>query len=152
MSSSVIVQPLRPRAGSGWQQMPSPPTWVSLGYAAEAWYHSGACLNVISAVEVAKDADGIDRGPEYHISISKRVANGTLQGRTERCSSQEAQSVLAQFGMDGGEEDNHVPGGMVRNFWRPVADSLVGLECACKADEPTIVENKGDYTWRGVSK
>lgn len=146
-----IIRPLRPRDGTGWQQMPSPPALVSMGYAAEAWYHQGACLGVISAVEVAKDDDVIDRGPEYHISISKRIANGTPMGATARCSSLEAAAVLEQFGMYGGEEDNHVPGGQVRNFWRPVADHLVGLQCACKDDEPAIVEDKGDYTWRGVS-
>ena len=95
---------------------------------------------MFSAVEVAKDADNIDRGPEYHISISK-------DGR-RRCTRSEAIQVLKQFNLDGAEEDNHVPYGIVRNFWRPVAENLVGLECACKKDEPAIVEDKGDYVWR----
>lgn len=138
-----IIKPKRPTI-SGWDQGPKPPAWVSLGYEAEIWRHAETKLCVISAVEVAKDDDSIDRGPEYHISISK-------DGR-KRCSSYEARQVLKQFGMDGAEEDNHVPSGVVRNFWRPVAENLVGLECACKEEEPAIVEDKGDYVWRGVTK
>ena len=137
-----IIRPLRPGA-PGWSQRPAPPAWVSLGYAAESWYHPATGLCVISAVEVAKDADGIDRGPEYHISISKHGQ--------ERCSSFEAAAVLDEFACHGAEEDNHVPHGIVRNFWRPVADRFVGLECACKDSEPAIVEDKGDYVWRGTN-
>ena len=48
-------------------------------------------------------------------------------------------------------EDNHVPGGFVRNFWRPVADRFSGYECACVATEPAIVEDKGDFVWRGIT-
>jgi hypothetical protein len=115
---------------------------VTLGFSGKAYGNRARGLYVISAVEVAKDADGIDRGPEYHLSISR---DG------HRCSSADARAALADFGMDGGEEDNHVPGGKVRNFWRPVADCFVGLECACKANEPAIIEDKGDYVWRGVT-
>lgn len=141
MGDVEIIAPLSPKAGTGWVLMPPVPAWVTLGFAGEAYRHRSAGLSVISAVEVAKDADGIDRGPEYHISVSRHG---------ERCSSADARKVLADFGMDGGEEDNHVPGGKVRNFWRPVADRFVGLECACKDQEPAIVEDKGDYVWRGV--
>lgn len=136
---SALIAPKQPRTGMGWFQMPRPPGWVSLGFDAEAWRHPASGLAVISAVEVAKDADGIDRGPEYHISISKNGA---------RCTSQEALVVLEHFGLDGAEEDNHVPNGQVRNFWRPVADRFVGLQCACKDSEPAVVEDKGDYVWR----
>lgn len=137
-----IIEPKEPVV-SGWVQEQKPPAWVSLGYEAKAWFHRASGLCVISAVEVAKDADGIDRGPEYHISISKN-------GR-KRCTRQEAMQVLKQFALEGAEEDNHVPYGIVRNFWRPVAENLVGLECACKEEEPAIIEDKGDYVWRGNS-
>lgn len=136
-----IVRPLRPKA-SGWIRLSDPPAWVTLGYAAERWWHEVHNLSVISAVEVAKDDDGIDRGPEYHLSIS-------LGGRA-RCTSAQARAVLRDFDLHGAEEDNHVPSGVVRNFWRPVADRLVGLECSCKADEPAIVEDRGDFVWRGT--
>lgn len=114
---------------------------ISMGYAAHGWINPNHGLKVISAVEVAKDKDGIDRGPEYHISISKFTGDRVL-----RCSAAEAAFVLNQFGLEGAEEDNHVPNGLVRNFWRPVADNLVGLECACKEEETPVIE--GDYIWR----
>jgi hypothetical protein len=136
-----IIQPLQPTC-SDWMELEPPPAWVTLGYAGRRFYHAQTKIMVISAVEVAKDADGIDRGAEYHISISK---NGG------RCTSQEAKTVLEQFEIYGAEEDNHVPGGVVRNFWLPVADRFVGLECACKDAEPAIKEDKGDYVWRGVT-
>lgn len=137
-----IIKPLAPIDGRGWQEMPPIPAWITPGFAWKAYRHPGAGIGVISALEVAKDADGIDRGPEYHLSISRYG---------ERCSSADARKVLTDFGMDGAEEDNHVPGGKVRNFWRPVADRFVGMECACKDNEPAIVEDKGDYVWRGVT-
>jgi hypothetical protein len=72
-------------------------------------------------------------------------------GTSIRCDSNEAKWVLDQFGLEGAEEDNHVPFGIVRNFWRPVADKLVGIECQCKAEEPEIREDKGDFIWRPTS-
>lgn len=137
-----IIRPLSPKF-PGWNdgvdvsmRLRSPFTVI--------WYeHSKERLRVFSAVEVARDKDGIDRGPEYHISISKF---DPLTGRPGMCSADEAKWVLEQFGCDGAEEDNHVPGGVVRNFWRPVADSLVGLECACKDTEN--VEIVGDFVRR----
>ncbi|OTP79436.1 hypothetical protein PAMC26577_00815 [Caballeronia sordidicola] len=102
---------------------------------------------MISAVEVAAAEGGIDKGPEYHISISKQSKHGP-----GRCTTAEAVWVCGQFELLEAEEDNHVPNGVVRNFWRPVADRLVGIECACKGDEPAIVEDKGDFIWRGVTR
>lgn len=135
-----IISPKQPIV-IGWQQLSSPPSWVSLGYPAKMYLHPATGLCVISAVEVAADQDGIDRGPEYHLSITK---NGS------RCTQQEALEVLRQFGLDGSEQDNHVPSGIARHFWQPVAESLIGMDCACKDSEPVIREDKGDYEWRGV--
>lgn len=140
-----IIKPKRPIGGE-WKQRPAPPAWVSMGFAAEAWLHPESNLCVISAVEVAKAEGGIDKGPEYHVSISRNMPGG----HPERCTSAEAIWTLAQFEMLDAEEDNHVPNGKVRNFWRPVAARLVGLECDCKDEEPAMRENKGDYVWRGV--
>lgn len=142
-----IIKPKRP-VGPGWRQCPPPPAWVTLGYAGERWEHAENRLHVISAVEVADDGDGIEKGPEYHISVSTWNAAGA----TQRCSSADALWMLAAFDLLDGKEDNHVPGGLVRNFWRPVADQLIGLECKCQDIEPAIVEDKGDYIWRGVTK
>ena len=55
------------------------------------------------------------------------------------------------FGMTDAEEDNHVPGGFVRNYWLSVAENLIGHECQCKTTEPAIKEDKGDFVWRGVN-
>lgn len=145
MIAPCIIQPLTP-SGAGWVRLPPLPKQVSLGYPAIAFSHDTGLL-VISAVEVAEDKDQINRGAEYHIIISKE----TFYGRKLRCDSNEAAWVLAQFGCVGAIEDNHVPGGFVRNFWRPVAEPLVGMECACKDDEPAIKEDKGDFVWRPSS-
>jgi hypothetical protein len=65
----------------------------SMGFPARAFGHKDG-LFVISAVEVASDKDGIDRGFEYHISISRPMSPGI----TSRCSSNEARWVLDQYG------------------------------------------------------
>lgn len=128
-------------AGPGWRELPCDKR-ATMGYPGRTFYHEKTGLAVISAVEVADDGK-IDKGPEYHISISKQKLSAPT-----RCNSNEAKWVLREFRMDGAEEDNHVAHGVVRNFWRPVADRFVGLECECKAEEPAIVEDKGDFVWR----
>jgi hypothetical protein len=55
---------------------------------------------------------------------------------------------LAQFVLDYVEEDNLSPTSRLGTSWRPVATDPIGLECQCKAEEPTIVEDKGDFGWR----
>ena len=134
------IKVLRPK-GHGWSEVPMNKQFT-MGYPSRAFFHTSN-LAVISAVEVAYEP-GIDKGFEYHISISKQPPSGI----TTRCDSNEAKWVLEQFGLDGAEEDNHVPYGLVRNFWRPVAKNLVGIECPCKESEPEIREDKGDFIWR----
>jgi hypothetical protein len=138
-----IVAVLRPRL-AGWREVSTdglPPGFTG---PKRAFFHAASSLSVISAVEFIDD--GKVDGPEYHISISRQ--HRTLG--TRRCSSTEARWVLVQFGADGATEDNHVPGGLVRNFWRPVADPMVGRECLCVESENAIREDKGDYIWRAV--
>jgi hypothetical protein len=142
MSIQSVIQPLRP-IGEGWQSLG--PVVIRTGYPCDRWHHAKTKLNVMSAVEVASDKDGIDRGPEYHISVSRWDWE---RGKAVRCSSHDAKWVLQQFQLEGAEEDNHVPGGVVRNFWRTVAEPMIGLQCECKADEPAIREDKGDFVWR----
>ena len=136
-----IIQVLRPK-NPGWKEIPLDPRHT-FGYPGRAFYFLPRGLFVISAVETVADGK-IEKGPEYHLSISKTFRPGSVK----RCDSNEARWVLDQFGLDGAEEDNHVPGGKVRNFWRSVATGLIGLECECKAEEPAIVEDKGDFVWR----
>lgn len=141
MMVESIIQPKEPR-GSGWSRGPEAPTQYTLGYPGRYWFHKTTGLVVISAVEVAKDPHDLDKGPEYHVSVSKRSHR--------RASSAECSFVIRAFGIQGAEEDNHVPFGIVRNFWLPVAENLIGHECPCKATEPAIVEDKGEYIWRAL--
>lgn len=126
-------------------------TWLDYGdirqtlqsaYPTHLWRCPRFLLTVISAVEVATDTDGVTRGPEYHLSVTRNDGSGP-----QRCSKEQAYWMLQQFGgLDGWEEDNHVPNGKARNFWRPVAENMVGHECGCKATESVVIE--GDYESR----
>lgn len=136
-----IIKPKAPK-GSDWVIHAVDREVVSLGYPAVGYLHKLTNIFVISAVEVVVP-DDIDRGPEYHISISK---NGG------RCTSNEAKWVLRQFNLEDAEEDNHVPHGIVRNFWLPVAENIIGHECSCKETESVMKEDQGDFIWRGINK
>lgn len=137
-----IINPLAP-TGDGWVGYGDQRAALRSVFPVTVWEHSTLRLFVMSAVEVATDTDGIYRRLEYHISISKQLCRGV----PSRCSQGEAQWVLRAFGgLDGWEEDNHVPNGQVRNFWRAVAENMVGRECACKKNETVIVE--GDFEHR----
>lgn len=143
MIQSIVA--LKQPVGPGWtlqKQWKPPADLVALGYPVQAWLHASG-LFVLSAVEVAHEPDGPDLGPEYHVSVSLRGA---------RCSSADALWVLAQFDLTDAIEDNHVPSGRVRNFWRPVSDNLSGYECPCVEHEPVVREDKGDFVWRGITK
>lgn len=138
----AVVAPKRP-AFPGWRRLRVAVDELERrGYPYEVWAHDGNGLGVITAIEVAAEAEGMPPlGPAYHISVS---AFG------KRCSSADAAWVLAQFECSDALEDNHVPNGQVRNFWRYVADNLAGRVCACVDVEPEIREDKGDYVWRGA--
>jgi hypothetical protein len=137
-----IIKPKAPKVlgaqTSGWIELEND---ITTGYPLRTFGHIHSGIKVLSAVEVAKDEGQPDLGAEYHISISK---NG------RRCDSAEAAFVLHHFDCEDAKEDNHVPHGIARNFWRPVADHLSGYECPCVNEEPAIVEDKGDYIWRGT--
>ena len=139
-----VIKPKRPivqnwRRAKGWE---CPPQLAELGYPVEAWEHPSSGLFCLSALEVASEPGKPALGPEFHLSVSM---NG------QRCTAADALFALASFGLEDAKEDNHVPSGRVRNFWRPVADNLSGYECPCVGDEPAIVEDKGDFVWRGVT-
>ena len=142
LSVPSAVQPMIPR-GEGWHQVPLP-GFSTLGYPGQAWEHPRHHLLVISAVEVASQADDLEPECVYHVSLSCQK-----KGRCRRCTPEQARFVLQAFDMKGALEDNHVPFGKVRNYWRPVAEAEIGRECACVADEPAIREDKGSYVWRG---
>jgi len=144
-----VVQPLRPlnQGRRDWfRDFAIANELIRAGYPVERWLHYATDIQVLSAVEVAVDKDGSSNGPEYHISASRAVY--VPKFHAVRIDTNTAKWVLAEFGLDGAEEDNHVPNGVVRNFWRPVASGLIGKECRCKAEEVVIKENKGDFVWR----
>lgn len=74
--------------------------------------------------------------PSVHVSVSVR-------GR--RPSDEAVRGVLADFGIEGSEEDNH-SAGVARHFWLDEGRK-VQPECECKATEETVVEPDG-YRWQ----
>lgn len=150
MSSLILPgQPVPPAPSIISPKQPIGPNWSYGGiypqddYEAHYWFHKDGYV-VISALEVAEGGAFDEHMPHYHLSISK--------GPNRRCSSEDARYILAQFGLQDALEDNHVPGGFVRNFWMPVAEDQRGIECKCNDTEPAIKEDKGDFVWRGVGK
>lgn len=146
-----IVKPKRP-IGSGWARESSAALQAimhatAMATTSEAWHHGESGIQVFSAVEVAREPGQPNLGPEYHLSVSKRGGTGP-----RRTTAAEALWCLAQFDLVDAKEDNHVPSGTVRNFWRPVADRLSGYECPCADSEPAVREDKGDFVWRGVTR
>lgn len=134
-----VVQSLKP-SGEGWIEVDGRPMpdAITCSY----WMHAHG-FYVISAVEKVTEPGEIDKGPEYHLSFSRQTPYGP-----ERVDTNDAMWILKEFGLEGALEDNHVPNGKARNFWRTVREDLIGYECACVEDEPAIRENKGDYIWR----
>lgn len=138
-----LVRLPRPRRPE-WREVPDAQRLTNAPHPLRAYLFPPENIFVIIAVEYIND--GKVDGPEYHLSISHPVSPGV----SRRCDRNAARWVLREFGLEGAKEDNHVPGGQVRNYWRPVADKLVGRECLCVEDEPAIVEDKGDFTWRAA--
>lgn len=74
--------------------------------------------------------------PSFHLSISDsghRASDDVIRG------------VLADFNLEGAEEDNH-QSGVARHFWLDEGRS-VQPECECKRTEETVVEPDG-YRWQ----
>jgi hypothetical protein len=139
-----IVKVLRPKGHDWHEEDCSMQRMACGGFPMRAFRHRSG-IYVLSAVEVTATEGKVSKRPEYHISISRHLKSG----RMTRVDGNEAKWVLKQFGLEGAEEDNHVPNGRVRNWWRTVATPLIGLECECKESEPAIVEDRGDFIWRG---
>lgn len=145
----AIVSPLRPR-GRGWTQIAVDTSlWPRQPYVIEGWRNRVHEVQVFSAVESVRPEGETEPRLEYHISIT---GYNDEKSKGYRCSASRARWVLREFGLDGHFEDNHVPHGIVRNFWRPVAEPLVGQVCPCVDEEPAMREMKGDYIWRGAPR
>lgn len=145
----AIIQPFRPKGG-GWVRWPADwQNWNPGGFAPyviERWYNRGQELQVISAIERVNPEDVGGARLEYHLSVTGLKYRGP---GPYRVSESRARFALKCFGFDGSTQDNHVPGGLARNYWRPVEDRLQGQECPCVETEPAMREMKGDYVWRG---
>ena len=148
---NAIIQPKGPREHMGWVELEG---GENFGYPFRRFVHLAHGLSVMSAVEVANEPGELGLGPEYHLSVCRfrNVTNPLGGRRIFRCDEQDARTVLRQFGLEDAREDNHVPSGFMRNFWRPVADRLSGYECPCVDAEPAMREDKGDFVWRGTSR
>jgi len=142
----LIIRPLKPK-GPGWIEWDCDTTrWPRKPIEAHRYYNRANEVQVISALENVQERPGVESWVEYHVSVSG-VKYGSA--RPYRISEKRAQWTLREFGLDGSTQDNHVPGGVVRNYWRPIAEPNVGRECPCVETESKITEMKGDYVWRG---
>lgn len=132
--TNPTIQPKKPRPGAtDWEPRGTHGT-------AERWVSGGIC--VLSDVHWLAD-HGEPLHPEFHLSVSY---NGGRAGR------QAVRKVLRDFGMENASEDNHVPDGFVRNFWRHVNDAEHHV-CPCQETEPAIeTVIRGDdpdlFVWR----
>lgn len=129
----VVIQPKRP-SSPDWRMLDR--IRVHMGFPAERWVSRFGHV-AVTAVETPVDNHTENLGPEYHVSISK--AGG-------RVSADEVPELLRVWDMEGADEDNHVPGGIARHFWKVVAAKYAGFVCPCKQTEHAITE--GDYVWR----
>jgi len=110
-------------------------SWSHEGDIIHAW-RNGTILALSSrhaAVESHKSKLVV---PSFQLSISDR-------GR--RPSDEVIRGVLADFDLEGAEEDNHSPG-VARHFWLDEGRS-VQPECECKKTEEIVVEPDG-YQWQ----
>lgn len=140
---------MRPRL-NGWKQIPfTYPRGYGTPYVIEKYWNPSQEVQAITSIEVVRPEGGGEPRPEYHVSVSGFAPDGQAPYRV---SESRAQWALQQFSAAGFLEDNHVPNGVVRNFWRPVADPAVGEVCKCVDEEPAMHEMKGDFTWRGVGR
>lgn len=146
--TTKILHALKPKNLSEWDRWPVRSNLAREAYDVGRWYHRRTSIQVVSAIEVVRE-EGREQRPEYHISISHADMR---TGVVSRVNSNDARAILAMFDVSGWLEDNHAPSGKARNFWRPIAEPAVGVPCVCVDDEPAIVEDKGDYIWRGVTK
>lgn len=96
-------------------------------------------IRAISAVELIEETKGAPKTWTYHLSISNA-------GR--RANQDQVNQAVADFGMDGAEEDNH-SARVTRNFWLPVG-LKVAPECPCKETEKPHDEG-GGFIWREMS-
>lgn len=144
----IVTEAADPGKQSVTPKRPSSGAWVRTGshgfdagtgpVAAEVYDHPSG-TRVLSSVDFIPEPEG--HGLEFHVSIS-------CAGR--RASREQVRAALRDFGMKRAEEDNHVPGGIARNFWLPV-DPKDPVGCECVNTEKPHDEGDG-FIWREVPK
>jgi hypothetical protein len=137
---TTLPEPKTPQGGS-WTKAgpmkPHPdPDMIGHGFI----YDHLSGIRAISAVEFLEFKGGNgEKRFEYHLSISNA-------GR--RANQDQVKQAVADFGMEGAEEDNH-SASVTRNFWLPVG-AKVAPECPCKEIEKPHDEGDG-FIWREMS-
>lgn len=124
-----------------WREIPVPREFyrgrhaVMLPIAASAWRRGS--VSVMSELVIAELPGGTgENGPQWCASVSR---SGGKRPRPR-----DVEHFLRDFGLDGAEEDNHMPGG-ARHFWLPVDPARRGV-CECKTTEDVITDRDG-YQW-----
>lgn len=129
-------EPKQPKPTRGWEFVGKVPTGPDS--IADGW-RSGTLI-ALSGYELSekKLPSGVELLlPHFHVSVSDG-------GR--RASDDAVRSVLADFDMEGADEDNHLSGN-ARHFWIVADGRKRETPCECKATEETIVEPDG-YQWQ----
>lgn len=124
MNDALRVENIKPKSGS----------WKILGW--EPYGQGFKYQNVMGVIAISS-IHLIDGKPQWHVSFShqgQRIPQGWME------------SLLSQWGLQGWDEDNHVPNGKVRNYWKPVQKTDPQV-CPCKANEEPHLE-EGGYIWR----
>lgn len=107
------------------------------------WFTHPEGFVACSALEVTNGIIRTEFIPQYHLSISKCTLK--KQGAI-RCTSQEAKTILKDFGLSDALEDNHYLG-ISRHFWLPVDENMQGRECECKETEVQMTADQGDFIY-----
>lgn len=121
--------------GNGWRQSTVPIPSLPNSIFISAWRQGKFfAISELAMIGAPRDESRIIQ--QWIISISRKG--------NRRPTIREVRRVLRDFNMWPAEEDNHERG-QARKFWMPV-DPAERVDCACKADEETVVEPDG-YRW-----
>lgn len=137
----MSLPPIRTPHGGGWREIELV-GWRGVPNT-RRWLHAGRGVVVISALEPIEN-----RGPTWHVSISRFVAVGALgiSAQVGRARDVDVAFVREAFRLRDAEEDNHARidgrGGLTRNLWLEV-DPAMRTPCDCKELEEAVVEPDG---------
>lgn len=113
----------------------------------ELYDHALIPLRVLSSVDWVGETEG-GNGWEYHVSVSRR----TKTFRQRVASDDVVKMALEAFGMTEAREDNHVPNGVVRNFWLPVDGRPPHCDCETTEAPHPMGDGTTSAVWREDGK